>query len=172
MTGSEAVTDLAAASARLAALVPALEAGAPWPLAPRFDHAPEAEWGPPEVLAHLAEMLPFWLGEAERVLDGGDTPVPFGRIATDEVRIAVLARDRSLPIRELVARVVSGMDRWSSRWRTLDDDARARIGMHPTLGAMTVADIARRFVTVHLDEHLEQLETALGRVTDERGGPR
>ena len=38
-------------------------------------------WGPPEMLAHVAEMLPYWLGEVERILDGptGAGPVRAGR---------------------------------------------------------------------------------------------
>src|SRR5690349_17419772 len=47
-----------------------VEGGAPWPLAAVFDTSEEASWGPPEVLSHLAEMAPFWLGEIERVLAG------------------------------------------------------------------------------------------------------
>jgi hypothetical protein len=47
---------------------PAVESRGPWPLADRFDHSDEARWGPPEVLAHVAEMLQFWLGEVERIV--------------------------------------------------------------------------------------------------------
>src|SRR5262245_13480593 len=85
----------------LVATRPAVEAGAPWPMAAVFDHSDEARWGPPEVLAHVAEMLPYWLGEVERILAGPTDPVPFGRVGTDEVRIAIIGRDRSLPVGEL-----------------------------------------------------------------------
>jgi hypothetical protein len=74
-------------------------AGEPWPLADRFGAEPEAAWGPPEVLAHVDEMLPFWLGEMERIVAGAPEPVPFGRVATDPVRSAVIGRDRTLPSR-------------------------------------------------------------------------
>jgi len=74
---------LVAAEARLRGLAATLEAGGPWPLAARFDHSTEASWGPRETLAHVEEMLSFWLGEAERILDGGGDggPVVFGRQA-------------------------------------------------------------------------------------------
>jgi len=39
---------------RLAGYRADLEGASRWPLAERFDHAPEASWGPREVLAHLA----------------------------------------------------------------------------------------------------------------------
>src|SRR5436190_23595017 len=45
----------------LAATRDAVEAAAPWPLAATFDTSEEAQWGPPEVLAHVEEMVPYWL---------------------------------------------------------------------------------------------------------------
>lgn len=156
---------LAAASARLAELGTTLQARGPWPLAERFDHSPEASWGPRETLAHLEEMLPFWLGEAERLLDAPDDAVTFGRVATDDVRLAIIERDRTLPLRELVARVQVGIDRWRRRWAELDGPSRGRHGTHVTLGDLTVADIATRFVVGHVEDHLDQLAAAI------EGGP-
>lgn len=152
---------LAAASDRLIGLATRLETGGPWPLAERFDHAPEADWGPSETLAHLEEMLAFWLGEAERVVDMTAGPAPFGRLATDTLRLAVIERDRTLPIRELLARVQNGIDRWRARWAELDEADRGRTGVHATLGDLQVSEIATRFVAHHLEEHLDQLQTAL-----------
>ena len=153
---------LAAAADHLASLRPALEGGGPWPLATRFDHAPEASWGPREVLAHLAEMLSYWLGEIERIVESGEAPAAFGRAATDDVRLAIIGRDRSLPIRALSERVQAGIERWRARWAELDDASRARLGVHPTLGAVTVAAVAERFVAGHLEGHLDQLAEAMG----------
>ena len=73
MTTADLPTDLdrlADARAAYAALATRVAAGEPWPLAAAFGTEPEASWGPREVLAHVAEMLPFWLGELERVVDG------------------------------------------------------------------------------------------------------
>ena len=95
-----------AGRARLAALRPAVQAGAPWPLSERFDDAPEATWGPPEVLAHVDEMLGFWHGELDRIVDArSDEPVPFGRISTDAARLAAIERERRLPLDELDASI-------------------------------------------------------------------
>jgi hypothetical protein len=153
---------LAAAADHLASLRPALEGGGTWPLAARFDHVPEASWGPREVLAHLAEMLPYWLGEIERILEASDSPAAFGRLATDDVRLAIIERDRSIPVRELDARVHTDIERWRSRWAELDDGSRARFGVHPTLGPLTVETAVERFVVGHLEGHLDQLGAAMG----------
>ncbi len=148
--------------AGLDATRPAVEAGAPWPFAETFDHSDEAQWGPPEVLAHVAEMASYWLGEMERVVSGGTEPVPFGRVANDPVRLAILERDRSLPPRELYDRTTDSLDRLGRRWRSLTPAERSRRGLHPRLGEMTVAEIAPRFVVGHLAEHVVQLERLIG----------
>ena len=160
MTDDAIEQRLDAAAGRLASLTPILERGGPWPLAARFDHAPEAAWGPREILAHVAEMLSFWLGETERILDQDDGRATFGRKATDDVRLAIIERDRSLPIQELSGRIQAGIDRWGERWAKLDGDARQRLGAHVTLGPMTVTEVANRFVVGHLEEHLDQLAEA------------
>lgn len=152
---------LATASDRLSSLRARLVAGEPWPLATRFDHAPEASWGPPETLAHVEEMLGYWLGEAERVLAMTGGPEAFGRVATDTRRLAVIERDRKLPIGELLERTEAGVARWRDRWAQLDDAERGRTGLHPTRGAMSVSDIATRFVAGHLEDHIDQLEASL-----------
>jgi len=152
---------LRAAVAGLEATRPAVEAGAPWPLAATFDDSDEARWGPGEVLAHLAEMGPFWLGEMERIIAGGPEPVPFGRIASDRMRIGILERDRSLPPRELYDRTISALERLERRWLALTPADLARRGLHPKRGEMTIAAIADRFIVSHTAEHVVQLEELL-----------
>jgi DinB family protein len=155
------VTRLRAASNRLAALRPSVEATGPWPLSDDFGTAPEASWGPPEILAHVAEMLPFWLGEVERILAGPGAQVPFGRVATDQLRLLVLERDRSLPPRELFDRIAMGSDRVGRRLESLTPRDTERRGVHPARGEMTVEALADRFIVSHLEEHAEQLATVV-----------
>jgi hypothetical protein len=143
------------------ALRPGVEAGAPWPASPNFGHEPESSWNPPELLAHVAEMLPYWMAQIERILEGYPEPVPFGRVATDDERIAAIGRDRALPVSELFERVASGAQAAATRLRELSPDELERRGTHPTLGEMTVAGVAERMFIRHLGEHTEQLRTIL-----------
>ena len=153
---------LDAAIAAFVALEPPVVAAGPWPLAEVYGTEDEARWGPPEVLAHVEEMLPFWLGETERILDGsGDAPVPFGRSAADPVRIGIIGRDRTVPLRELFARVRSDGARVSARMRTLGPAEAERTGLHPRLGVMTIAALLDRFVVTHVEEHVNQLREQL-----------
>ena len=78
-TNSQLDTDpeLATLIGRLQAGVQALEelhepidAAGTWPLSAVFGAEPEASWGPSELLAHVAEMLRYWLGEIETLRVG------------------------------------------------------------------------------------------------------
>ena len=140
-----------------------VEARAPWPASPNFGHEPESSWYPPELLAHVAEMLPYWMGQIERILEGYPEPVPFGRVATDDERIAAIGRERTLPVGELFDRVADGAQAAAARLRDLSADELDRRGTHPTLGEMTVAAIAERMFIRHLGEHAEQLRALIAR---------
>ncbi len=156
-----AVARMRAAAEAFAGLRGEVEQRAPWPLAERFGTEPEASWGPPEVLAHVTEMLPYWLGEIERVLAGGPEPVPFGRVATDPIRTMTVDRDRTLPIGELYARLDAGVERVGRRLLEIDDRQAAKLGLHARRGEMTVEQIVDVMLAGHLEEHCEQLAKEL-----------
>jgi hypothetical protein len=164
----DARSRLAAARAAFAALRPRVVAGGPWPLAEDFGTGPEASWGPLEVLAHTSEMLPFWLGEYERIVDAGRSsgdPVPFGRTSGDVLRVGILERDRTLPLRELFDRIDAGIDRWERRLAdtVAHPGEDLAVGLHPRDGEVPATWIRDRFVVRHLEDHLAQLEEILGR---------
>ena len=152
---------LLAAHARFDALRPGVVAGAPWPASANFGHEPESSWNPPELLAHVAEMLTYWMGQIERILEGYPEPVPFGRVATNEERIAAIGRERTRPVGDLFDQVASGARAAAARLREIPDDQLERRGTHPTLGEMTVAAVAERMFIRHLGEHEEQLRGIL-----------
>lgn len=156
------IARLEAAAAEIVGMRGAVEAGAPWPLADVYGVEPEASWGPPELLAHVEEYLRYWMGEIERVLAGdGNEPVAFGRIATDTVRLGIIGRDRSLPLRELFARIESDAARVAARLAELTDAEAERTGMHPTRGAMTVREMTEPFLVGHTEGHVTQLREIL-----------
>jgi hypothetical protein len=166
------------AAADLVGLQPELEARAPWPLSDVYGPGPESSWGPPEVLAHVGEMLPYWLGEIERILDpheraaAGSQPVPFGRVEADTLRVGLIGRDRTFPIRELVARIEASADRVAGRLDALTDEEVGRRGLHPTRGQMAVSDMLEPFLVGHIEGHVRQLREILAAdAEDARGAP-
>lgn len=135
-----------------------VESGEPWPLSPAYGTEPESDWGPMETLAHVDEMIPFWLEQADRIVaTDGPEPAPFGRTISDPDRIGRIGRDREQPASELFDRFdreVAAADDWI---RALPAEAFERIGAHARLGEMTVRDIVERFVINHVGEHARQL---------------
>jgi hypothetical protein len=152
---------IADAQAAFASLRRRVAAREPWTLAVDFGPGPEASWGPREVLAHVAEMLPFWLGELERVLDGAPGPTAFGRVADDPLRLGVIERDRTLPLRVLFSRVDDGLRDCSVRLTALTDDERAAVGRHGRLGDIPAGTILERLAIAHAEDHIAQLESIL-----------
>jgi hypothetical protein len=163
--------ELAALVGRLRAGVQGLEelhepidAAGPWPLSAVFGAEPEASWGPSELLAHVAEMLRYWLGEIERILDhavAADEPAPFGRLETDSLRIGIIERDRTLPFRELYARINAESDRIATRLAELSPEEAGRLGTHPRYGETDVTAIVDRHIVDHLERHVAQLQQIL-----------
>lgn len=142
----------------------AVDAAAPWPLSTVFGAEPEAVWGPPELLAHVAEMLRYWLGELERILDRSAAekePVAFGRFETDPLRKAIIERDRTLPFRELYARISAESERIAARLADLSLEEGQRRGIHPRYGETEVAAMVDHHIVDHLERHVAQLREIL-----------
>jgi hypothetical protein len=130
--------------------------------APPPDDLPRRrEWVAREVLAHTVEMLPYWLGEIERVIAGPIEPVPFGRTPADLVRMLTVDRDRTLPMFELYARLDNSLERVLRRLLELDERQAARRGLHKSRGEMTVRQIVDVMLADHIEEHRKQLAAAL-----------
>lgn len=163
----ETVADrLDAATEAVRDLAPAVAAGEPWPLTDVYGPGPESSWGPREVLAHVAEMLPYWMGEVELIIDGrvdaakvegGSEPPGFGRLEDDPARVQIIGRDRLFPGRELMARIDAEASRIARRFRTMSAAEAGYLGRHVTRGDLSVSDIAERLMAGHLEGHVAQL---------------
>jgi len=110
-----------------------LVAGEPWPLSAVYGTEPEADWGPREVLAHVNEMLPYWVAQLSVVLaaDPAGPPPPFGRVATDAERIGRIAADRDLAIDPLLDEIAIGLNAATTFIGAMSDADGERIGLHP-----------------------------------------
>ncbi len=151
----ELLTRLGSAEGRLAAQ-------AAYPPAGLTDADPTSgeRWDAGQAWAHLAEFGPYWLRQIDLVLarQGNGGAVPFGRTKADPGRIgAIEAGRRESPtaqMQDLGRALAAARDRFAAL-SAADWEA---IGLHPTLGEMSVARIADRFIVSHLEEHAEQLE--------------
>ena len=130
---------------------------------PPDDLPRQREWVARELLAHVDEFLPYWLGEIERLLSGQAEPVPFGRPTTDLIRILTVDRDRTLPVPELYLRLDNSLERVVRRLLELDERQAARRGLSKERGEMTVRQIVDVMLAAHMEDHSRQMAAALDR---------
>jgi DinB superfamily len=119
------------------------------------------QWDRGQVLAHVAEILPYWSQQVELVVERGGG-VPFGRVKSNPERIAAIERDRRTGSAELLQRMDQGLQGVLVLLDRLDEPALERTGTHERIGEMTAAAIIDRFLVEHLEEHAEQLEEGAG----------
>ncbi len=123
------------------------------------DPGAEERWEAGQVWAHLAEFPAYWLAQARLVTDRvTHAPVPFGRVKTDDGRIAAIERERHTDPAALLERVRASLSEVTEAARGWDAEAWQRRGAHPTRGEMTVERIVEEFIVDHLEEHADQLD--------------
>jgi hypothetical protein len=120
------------------------------------------QWDRGQVLAHVAEILPYWTQQVDLVIERGGEGVPFGRVKSDPDRVAAIERSRGEDTAELLARMDQGLQEVLALLGRLDDQALGLTGSHQRLGEMTVAAIIDRFIVDHLEEHADQLSEGAG----------
>ena len=119
------------------------------------------QWDAGQAWAHVAEFVPYWQGEVERVVVGagrGLDPVPFGRTSADPGRVGAIEAGRHEPPTEQMARLAGALMLLRTYLVGLGQAQWSAPGLHARLGEMTVERIVDRFIVGHLEEHAEQLE--------------
>jgi hypothetical protein len=116
-------------------------------------------WEAGQVWAHLAEFIPYWLGEAEQVAERGrHESVAFGRTKSDPVRLAAIERDRDRDRRLLWNRIAGDIAGLRAFLSVLEPSAWAARGIHSTRGEMDLSGIVEEFLVGHLEQHADQLD--------------
>jgi DinB family protein len=125
------------------------------------DPATGEQWDVGQAWAHVAEFVPYWQTQMQKVVAGveqGVGPVPFGRTSADPGRVGAIEAGRhELPDQQM-ARLASALARVRTWLLGLNEGQWSARGEHERLGEMTVAQIAERFLVGHLEEHADQLE--------------
>lgn len=121
-----------------------------------------AEWSATEILAHVAEFMPYWAEQAAQVAARGRDGEPFGRTHDDPARIAAVDAHAHDPLDESEARAVEATRTAIATLRRIPADGWARTAVHARRGEMTVAQIVEQFIVHHLDEHSSQARQTAG----------
>ena len=145
------VRRLRAAAERIRALGPAFDG------LTAADPATGEQWDRGQVLSHVAELLPYWVGQAMHVVSSGGGGVPFGRIKSTPSRIQRIESSRHEASDALLRRMDAGVADAVSLLERLGDDELRLTGTHQTMGEMTVAELVDEFLVDHLEQHVDQL---------------
>ena len=116
-------------------------------------------WEAGQVWAHIAEFVPYWHRQLERVVSGfHGTPVPFGRTKTDPGRVGAIEENRNEPIGAHMAATHAALEALEGYVGGLSAANWAAVGLHPVRGEMSVRQIIKTFAVDHLEEHADQLD--------------
>ena len=124
------------------------------------------QWPVMSTLAHVAEILPYWAHQAEKI--ARQPGAPFGRTHADADRIAAIEQHSHDSLETIVARIRGALEESVRTLRSLPDDAWARAGQHPTRGSMTAEEVIDRFLLNHVEEHTAQISATLAALTAPR----
>ena len=122
------------------------------------------DWSVMKVLAHLAELLPYWSRQAREVAARDLDNQPFGRTHEDPDRIAAVEDHAHDTLEMVVPRVRAGRDEAVATIRGLDARGWARTARHARRGEMSVEQFVGEFLVSHAEEHARQAADALARV--------
>jgi hypothetical protein len=161
MRTRDLIAELDGGWAALEATRPRVEAGVPWPVSQQFDTAPEAHWYPPEVLAHVSELVERWHGVVTTILAGDREPVPFGTPGPSPSRLVGIERNRHLPMDALYGLIERHVMALRATLAGMSDADLEKRGVHPTRGESSIGEIVHDSITGHMDEHVRQLESLL-----------
>jgi uncharacterized damage-inducible protein DinB len=128
----------------------------------RLHRAPgEHEWSAMQVLGHVVEMIPYWMGHCHGLIAATEPP-RFGRTPDAPGRLAGVARGAAAEPDELL-RWLQEEVQAAARWiRQLSGADRGKKGLHIKRGEMRVGDIVELFIVAHAEEHVVQVRAALG----------
>lgn len=119
------------------------------------------EWSAVEVLAHVAEFMPFWTSQAVAVAKREQDGEPFGRTRDDPGRLAPIAEHGKDNVATATKRVRDALEQAVSNLREIDPARWERTGKTPQGELETVRQIIRTRVIAHLEEHANQAEAAV-----------
>jgi uncharacterized damage-inducible protein DinB len=129
------------------------------PAAALYQAPAAGEWPVMSTLAHVAEMLPYWAHQAERIAQAPGEP--FGRLHDDPGRLGAIEQhghDAAEVVRDgLQASLAEAVQ----TLRALPETALTSSGEHPRRGPMQVHELIDAFMVEHVEEHVQQIDAAL-----------
>ncbi len=125
----------------------------------------EGEWTAMQTLAHVAEVLRFWAGQAHAVATYPANRPRFGRATIDferdPDRLAAIEQHGFDSVESMAGAIHTSLSDAVRIVRSIPAAAWDRVGIHPEHGDETVRHIVDEYLLHHVERHLRQLDEAL-----------
>ena len=118
------------------------------------------EWSALQVLGHMAEMIPYWLGHCSTFIAAQEPP-HFGRTLDAPERLAAVDPGTLQQPEALVSLLEAEIQAAAKTLRQLTPAERRKTGIHVKRGEMTVDEIIEQLIVAHAEDHLLQVRKAL-----------
>jgi hypothetical protein len=117
------------------------------------------EWPVMSILAHLAELLPFWAHEAADLAASPGRAV--GRTHDDPRRLGAIEQHGQDSLADIVPRIRAGLEECLATLRGISAAGWAAVGQHVRRGPITADELVKAYVVDHAEEHAAQIHTTL-----------
>ncbi|WP_375088220.1 DinB family protein [Peribacillus sp. RS7] len=123
------------------------------------------EWSIMQILSHLAEAIPYWLGEVETVI--AKPGAKWGRGLQDPARLAAVTHTDKLAVDDVLKQVEELKYKVESRIGNLDEETLSRESPHRNFakfGNKPVSYIVEHFIDEHISGHYDQIKRNLSKI--------
>jgi uncharacterized damage-inducible protein DinB len=121
----------------------------------------EEAWSVQEIVAHVEEVIPYWLNELERVRQ---TPgVEWGRGLQDAARLEAVAKAYDRPVAEILNQIEGMKSLVSERLSQVTEEElkRESPSRNPRFGTKPASFIVDHLLVEHIAKHLGQIQRNL-----------
>ncbi|MDQ0879999.1 DinB family protein [Peribacillus sp. V2I11] len=130
----------------------------------RFKSADD-EWSIMQILSHLAEAIPYWLGEVENVIALPGSK--WGRGLQDSARLAAVTDTDKLAFDDVMKQVKELKYKVESSLGNLDEETLSKESPHRNFakfGNKPVSYIVDHFIDEHVSGHYDQIKRNLSKI--------
>ncbi|MDM5357625.1 DinB family protein [Peribacillus sp. ACCC06369] len=123
------------------------------------------EWSIMQILSHLAEAIPYWLGEVETVI--AKPGAKWGRGLQDPARLAAVTHTDKLAVDDVLKQLEELKYKVESRLGNLDEETLSRESPHRNFakfGNKPVSYIVEHFIDEHISGHYDQIKRNLSKI--------
>ena len=123
------------------------------------------EWSILQILSHLGEAIPYWLGEVKRVVDAPGSA--WGRGLQDAARLAAVTNMEELSVENVITEVAKLKQQVASELQELNEEKLQKESPHRNFakfGNKPVSFIIDHFIEDHIAGHCAQIKRNLSKL--------